>query len=447
MRDLRGSSAKNAPARRAPEDDLEPTRDEEGPLSIPARSSAKLPRKKTAAVVGDVLADRYLVTSVLGAGGTASVYSAHDRRLERDVAVKLLADSVRDPQRFLLGEARSMAGVRSPHVVSVFDAALDALGPILVMELVDGGTLKDLLLTRTPNPAECLDILDDVARGLDAIHEAGFVHGDIKPSNILIDTSGTIKITDFGLVSMIDEVAPGDVVGTPAYMPPERIEAVDSLDDRHALSPASDIYSLAVMAFEMLACSLPFVRDTPRAYLYAHLVETPPTFSSASGSRSFDPVFRAALSKQPHLRPRTASGFVRGLRDALSACDAHGKTLRVLVVDDDDDLRSLLSVYLVGKMRGAVVETAADGHLALEAMRNHPPHVAIVDLGMPGLSGIDLLREITTIAPTCPVIVITGHGSGPEWREARALGVRRFLIKPVTPSEIVETVKGLVRED
>ncbi len=408
-----------------------------------ARIATAPPIRPTIAV-GETLACRYLIAARIGSGGTSTVYAADDTRLKRPVALKVLSNLVRDPKRFAREEARLMSSVRNAHVVAVHDLLLTERGPVIVMELVEGETL-DTRMERPMSVEECLTILSGIAAGLDAVHGAGLVHGDIKPSNVLIDTTKQIKLTDFGLRAMLQEVLPGNVVGTPCYLAPECIAAASTMEDRQSsLSAESDIYSFAVMAFEMMAGQPPFLYRQSSDYFHAHTTVTAPVFSAKSGmSTAFDAIFAAALAKDPNRRPLSAGAFVRALDDAARGCDERGQALRILVVDDDDDLRALLSEYLGGRLPGAQIETANDGTSALTAMQICQPHVAFVDLGLPGVSGLELLRSMAALQPECRLVVITGHGSGVEWQLARALGVRKFMIKPVAPNELVAAVMEL----
>jgi Protein kinase domain len=203
-----------------------------------------------------LLADRYELREVVGAGGVARVHRAVDRHLERDVAVKMLDDQrarSADPSgrdRFLR-EARSAAHVQHPHLVTVYDAGEDAGELFLVMELVDGGSLAALIGQRAPLPVdEAVSIAVQILDGLSAVHAEGVIHRDVKPSNVLVDGAGQVRLTDFGIAKRLDDIeenltSAGMVVGTPTYLAPEQAAG-------GRLSVATDVYLVGLVLDEML---------------------------------------------------------------------------------------------------------------------------------------------------------------------------------------------------
>ena len=219
-----------------------------------------------------LLAGRYQLEGVLGRGGMAVVYAARDRRLDRRVAVKVvpLAATESVVRHRFVREARSAAGLAHPNVVAVFDAG-EADGHLyLVMEFVDGRTLADLLAEGGPfESAKATAVASAVLAALGHAHAAGIVHRDVKPSNIMMSDDGTVKLLDFGIARRFDDLAGvvtavGQVVGTPKYLAPEQIEG-------GAASPATDVYAVGVVLFEMLTGSAPFDGDTPVAAAFARL--------------------------------------------------------------------------------------------------------------------------------------------------------------------------------
>jgi eukaryotic-like serine/threonine-protein kinase len=203
-----------------------------------------------------LLADRYELGEVVGAGGVARVHRALDHHLQRDVAVKVLDDDQArsaDPagrDRFLR-EARSAARVQHPHLVTVYDAGEDAGELFLVMELIDGESLAALIARRAPMPVdEAVSIAVQILDGLSAVHADGIIHRDIKPANVLVDRAGRVHLTDFGIAKRLDEIeenltSSGMVVGTPSYLAPE--QAVGG-----RLSVATDVYLVGLVLGEML---------------------------------------------------------------------------------------------------------------------------------------------------------------------------------------------------
>jgi serine/threonine-protein kinase len=215
------------------------------------------PTETAAAAAGQrLVAGRYLLRAPIGAGGAARVFLAHDTVLDRTVAVKLMdavAAGSADPagrDRFAR-EARSLATFRDPHVVTLLDAGDEEGDLYVVLEYVDGGSLAELIARAAPLPiGQVVGILDDVLAGLTTVHDAGLVHRDVKPGNVLLTTDGRAKLADFGIARWLNDIetnltSPGTVIGTERYMAPERLAG-------GAVTVASDLYSVGVVAFEML---------------------------------------------------------------------------------------------------------------------------------------------------------------------------------------------------
>jgi serine/threonine protein kinase len=197
-----------------------------------------------------VLGGRYALAELLGRGGMADVYRAEDRLLERGVAVKVLrtaAPDAADDQRFR-AEARTLANLEHPHVVSVLDAGRSELGPYLVLELVEGSSLSHHR-GRAMDPRLVAAMGRDIADALAYVHRRGIVHRDIKPGNILLDERGEVRLTDFGIARLLSDpahhTATGATVGTAAYLSPEQVRGAP-------VTPAADIYALGLVLLEAL---------------------------------------------------------------------------------------------------------------------------------------------------------------------------------------------------
>jgi CheY-like chemotaxis protein len=402
------------------------------PVSSPEiRIAAPIPS------VGSRLADgRYEVMEVLGEGGMSTVLGAFDRELERPVAIKILRDV--GSERALLDEARMMGAAQSNEVVSVYALHLDASPPFLVMERVYGIALDKLLATRPPTFDEGMRLLARIAHALDGLHARGIAHGDVKAGNVIVERDGTIKLADLGITPLLRRVASGDVVGTPAYMPPERARGRVVPE---AMLARGDVYSFAVLVYLVLARRPPFVESSPHDLLRAHAVEVPPTLSSVSGlAPSLDAPLEAALDKEPSARPESAGALMRALERAARGTDAEGHSALVLVVDDEDAHRELHRTVLHRALDGATIETAADADEAWQHVQEHVPNVVVADLAMPGTTGLALIERLRADAPSVRAVVLTGQGSGRERERAVALGVKHFLIKPVDPNELARCV-------
>ena len=263
----------------------------------------------TAAAGGDLLEGalldgRYRVATKIATGGTSTVYRGLDTRLDRPVALKVMDSRYSGDQQFLTRfqlEARSVARLKDPGLVAVYDQGLDARHPFLVMELVEGGTLRELLAERGPMPPHAVAaVLRPVLGGLAAAHRAGLVHRDVKPENVLISDEGEVKIVDFGLVRAVAEAgitSTSVILGTAAYLSPEQVK------DGNA-GPRSDVYATGIVAYELLTGQTPFSGDTALSVAYQRLdTDVPPPSSVISGVPSqFDELVQRATARDPASR-------------------------------------------------------------------------------------------------------------------------------------------------
>ena len=262
-------------------------------------------------LVGD---GRYRLTHRLGRGGMAEVFAAEDVRLGRTVAVKLLrADLAEDPvskARFTR-EAQSVAGLNHHAIVAVYDSGEDYVGgqsvPYIVMELVEGRTIRDLLMNaEAPGPEQALIIVSGVLEALAYSHQHGIVHRDIKPANVIITHNGAVKVMDFGIARALHGASTtmtqtGMVMGTPQYLSPEQAlgKAVDH---------RSDLYATGCLLYELLALRPPFTGETPLSVVYQHVqdIPTPPSEVSDGCPPELDGLVMRSLAKEPDDRFQTA---------------------------------------------------------------------------------------------------------------------------------------------
>lgn len=259
---------------------------------------------------------RYHVRSCIAHGGMATVYLATDTRLDREVALKVMhADLARDAgfvARFI-GEAKSVAKLSHPNIVGVYDQGSDGRYLYLAMEYVPGRTLRELLRERGWLPwQEALAVMDPVLAGLAAAHQAGIVHRDVKPENVLLTADGRVKVVDFGLAratAAVGNTQAGQIIGSVNYIAPEQVTGAPT-DAR------TDVYSAGIMLFEMLTGRQPFTGETPLALAYAHVNSDVPVVSTVVGGipPSVDQLVRAATSRDPDLRPADAGVFMRVAR-------------------------------------------------------------------------------------------------------------------------------------
>ncbi|MEV1089224.1 Stk1 family PASTA domain-containing Ser/Thr kinase [Streptomyces microflavus] len=270
------------------------------------------------------LGGRYELGSVLGRGGMAEVYLAHDTRLGRTVAVKTLrADLARDPsfQARFRREAQSAASLNHPAIVAVYDTGEDYVDgvsiPYIVMEYVDGSTLRELLHSgRRLLPERTLEMTVGILQALEYSHRAQIVHRDIKPANVMLTRNGQVKVMDFGIARAMGDsgmtmTQTAAVIGTAQYLSPEQAKG-EQVDAR------SDLYSTGCLLYELLAVRPPFVGDSPVAVAYQHVREEPqpPSNFDPEITPEMDAIVLKALTKDPDYRYQSADE----MRADIEAC-------------------------------------------------------------------------------------------------------------------------------
>ncbi|MCG6925050.1 MAG: protein kinase, partial [Acidobacteria bacterium] len=273
----------------------------------------------------------YEIVDLLGAGGMGEVYRARDPRLGREVAVKVMpAEVASDSARLALfeREARAVAALNHPNILTVHDVGTHDGTPYVVTELLEGETLRELVSRRTPTTQQILAYMLQAARGLEAAHAKGIVHRDLKPENLFLTTDGRVKVLDFGLAKLVrteaeitSEVStaaqstpPGQVAGTVLYMSPEQARALP-IDAR------SDVFSFGVVLYELLAGMHPFRKETVAGTLTAIVEETPQDLESLSraGPPSVAGIVRRCLEKDRDDRYASGHDVVVALEAVLAA--------------------------------------------------------------------------------------------------------------------------------
>ena len=216
-------------------------------------------------VIGTTINERYQIETELGQGGMGTVYRARDTTLERDVAIKLISGASlgQEGHQRLLSEAKTIAQLDHPNIVTVFDAGEYEGSPYIVMQLVEGGTLHE---QRPDSLDEKLQIIMQVCTALDHAHQHGIIHRDLKPENVVLTPNGMAMLMDFGLARSVTSrmTAEGNIVGTVFYMAPEQAMGQE-IDAR------ADLYALGVMLYEMATGELPFEDDNPMAVITQHI--------------------------------------------------------------------------------------------------------------------------------------------------------------------------------
>jgi serine/threonine-protein kinase len=292
----------------------------------------------------------------------ADLYAADDLELDRRVAVKVLSErcsgDARVRERFQREASAAARLSGEPHVIRIFDVGEWNGHPFIVMELLEGGTLADRLAGGRIGSRQALAWLEQAAEALDAAHALGIVHRDVKPANLLFDEPGELRVADFGIARIVDETAPGititgTVLGTAGYLSPEQAQGEEA-------TAASDIYGLAVVAYELLVGRRPFERAAAAAEAAAHVGEVvPPASELASLPPAVDAVFARALAKDPAYRHESASDLVADLRAALEGDAPTAVTAQLAITRRRRLRRRLVPAALAGLLLGAGALAAA----------------------------------------------------------------------------------------
>ena len=268
---------------------------------------------------GDLFHGRFEILASLGQGGMGVVYKARDRSLDEVVAIKVLRpDFARDPimEHRFKSEIRLARRVRHRNVCAIHDFGETGGLLYISMEFVEGIDLKRVVRERGALPlARACDVIVQVASGLQAVHDAGIIHRDLKTPNIMLEPSGVARLMDFGIAKMEHAeggmTVTGQVVGTPEYMSPEQAQG-------HKIDARTDVYSLGVVTYEVLTGHVPFRGETPISTILKHIHDPPPLDGPPADrlSPALREVLRRTLAKNPEERPPTASAFAEAIRDA-----------------------------------------------------------------------------------------------------------------------------------
>jgi eukaryotic-like serine/threonine-protein kinase len=346
----------------------------------------------------DIFPSRYRDVRHLARGGMGDVYRATDSALGRTVALKLLAERYADDEdirRRFKNEALAAARLSNvPFTVTIFDVGEAEEQPFIVMELLEGGSLADRLRTGRPTTAETLGWLGQAARALDAGHELGVVHRDVKPGNLLLDARGDVHVADFGVASAVglDSLTmTGTVLGTAGYLSPEQ-----ALGQR--ATPASDRYALAVVAWELLTGRRPFESESMTAEAASHVHAPVPPISADGLPPALDPVFRRALEKDPAARYPLSVDFVGDLREGLHQAAATTMRQDVLAPPARPVERRSRLIWVVPAVLAAML---LSGGLALAGVfgEGEPQTTTVVRSETITQPGTTVTTQVTTTAP------------------------------------------------
>lgn len=267
-----------------------------------------------------LLNNRYQLLHTIGTGGMAVIYRAHDKMLERPVAIKILRQDFSDDEAFrerFRQEARAAANLSHPNIVTVHDFGFDTGRLFIVMEYVPGTDLKTMIKQRGKfGVEEAINLMVQACEGIGYAHRAGIVHCDVKPHNMLVTPDGRLKVTDFGIARALASIQPDEqseiVWGSPQYFSPEQAAG-------QAPSPASDVYSLGVILYEMLTGRLPYIANDAEelARMHRDAQPAPPRRFNINIPPALEQVILKVLSKEPSQRYRSADQLGRVLRNII----------------------------------------------------------------------------------------------------------------------------------
>jgi hypothetical protein len=352
-------------------------------------------------MIGTTLQNRYRIEAPLGSGGMGTVYRARDTLLDRPVAIKMLSDGQldSDSRARWLREAQAAARLQNPHVVAVFDAGETNGTPFIVMELVEGATLRD---TGPLSFAEVVEIARQVCDGLAHAHEHGIVHRDVKPENVLVQRTGgelVAKIADLGVARVTKGTrvtTEGALIGTANYLAPEQALGLE-LDGR------ADLYSLGVVLYERVAGRLPFMGDDPLAIVSQHLHApiVPPRTYRADLPPSLEAVILKSLAKTPEGRFASA----RELEEVLASVNLNENAAPEATAAPSAGI-ALLEQLARGRLVGRRAELEQLRELWRRALAGNG-HMALVS-GEPGIVKTRLVRELIVYSQLHGANVLTG---------------------------------------
>ncbi|MEO6325266.1 MAG: serine/threonine-protein kinase [Thermoanaerobaculia bacterium] len=419
---------------------------------------------------------RYRYLGLLGRGGMGIVFKAEDADLDEVIAIKVLSSLFQADSDGLLARFKREISlnrkIKHPNVARLYDFGMSGSLPFITMEFVEGLDLSRRLADSGPfTPSRATAVLRQIALGASAAHQAGIVHRDIKPQNIMVDDDGAVAILDFGMARGSGGpilTLRGEAVGTPQYMSPEQARG-------QAMDARSDIYSIGVIAFELLTGRLLFDGDSPLEVAMRQVEDRVPSerLTEHAVPPALSAIILCCLEKSPEKRFQTAADLeahlallggasrpdekasvpmpldlemvmepspsVRTLPSRRTAASAGARPL-VLVVDDEPMIRELVSIYL--RESGCETVEATTGQAAIEQLMAHTPDLVLMDVMMPVMDGFDAMRVIRAQPEhdRLPIVLMSTLLERSRLAFAIQAGATDFIAKPIDMPKLVDTV-------
>ena len=393
----------------------------------------------------------YRIEGQIATGGMGAVYRAYDERLARPVALKRIRDEVDQDEAVreqLLREARAIAQLSHPNIVQVFDLLEHDKCDWIVMELVDGLTLREILASGVLDVKKTLIYAMDVTRGLAAAHARGIVHRDLKTENVMVSNDGRAKILDFGLAHWDLErtdldTTDGKVQGTPRSMSPEQARC-EPADHR------ADFFSLGVLIYECLTDISPFQVGVKGLFQVLSQICTHRQQSLSELSRAvpqaLSDLVDNLLEKDRDLRPQSADDVLLALQRIHDTPDS---IAQVLFVDDEPDFEELIRQRFRKEIRSGRMQVsfAQNGQEALECLQEDPAiQLVFTDLNMPVMDGLTLIHELFKQDRNYVTVVISAYGDMGNIRAAMNAGAFDFLTKPLSFKDLATTLEKATKQ-
>ncbi len=402
-----------------------PWRPPTGPLGEPA--VAGLAR-------GHLLAGRYRVRRLLGSGGMADVYEALDLELDEVIAVKIVHPDVANREDMVgqfKKEIKLARKIVHPNVCRIYDFGSAEGLKFVTMELLQGSTLDALTRDRTDLDLDTkVEMFREILSGLEAAHQTGIIHRDLKPQNVMVTPEGRSVIMDFGIARELETsemtTDSGEVIGTPAYMAPERMLG-------NAVDQRADIYSLGVILFELATGRRPFSGLTVFDMAQNQLSVDPPLPSAINPELPawLEPFILKMLAKQPEDRFQTVAQLMTDLPKS-------DRIKTVLLVDDDTIMLNLVGVHL--NQAGISVVTAKDGAEGVAMALEKEPDLLCLDFTMPQMDGFQVADYMRRMGKKIPIFMLTGMQDPQYEKQATRLGIEQFFTKPLDIETFVAAV-------